>query len=216
MMTFGDMIKVARKGKFSQKQLGAEVGVWDTYIGQIEKGGKIPSDEICIKLAHVLGLDERKLLLMAYQERAAGPAAALFGQVAELIDSPVELEILEVVKDPEIQRALKDPDVQRILKDPAWLELLAETRQVEAEQEDILALIRYILSNPHAFSVELLEGLRDPELQEALKDPNWREALVKGSRLVERDLPGLIRTIGKMDAQQWQALSGMIAVMAPK
>lgn len=215
-MTFGDTIKQARKGRFSQKQLGAEIGVWDTYIGQIEKGGKIPSDEICIKLARVLGLDERKLLLMAYQERASGPAAALFEQVGELIDSPVEIEVLEVVKDLEIQHALRDPNVQRILQDPAWLELLAEARQVADEQADILPLLRYVLSNPHTFTVELLEGLKDPELQEALKDPSWREALVKGAQLEERDLPGLIRTIAKMDAQQWQALSGMIAVMAPK
>ncbi len=215
-MTFGEMIKKARKGKFSQKQLGAEVGVWDTYIGQIEKGGKIPSDDICVNLARVLGLDERKLLLMAYQERATGPAAALFERVAELIDSPVEIEVLEVVKDPEIQRSLKDSAVQNILKNPAWVQLLIQALQVEEERVDILPLIRYILSNPRTFTVELLEGLKDPELQDALKDPNWREALIKGSRLKERGIPGLIRTIEKMEAQQWQALSGMIAVMAPK
>jgi hypothetical protein len=81
---------------------------------------------------------------------------------------------------------------------------------------DILPVIRYILSNPYAFTVELLENLRDPDLQEALKDSNWRAALVEGSRSQERNLPELIRTLAKMDAQQWQALSGMIAVMAPK
>ena len=215
-MTFGDMIKQARKGVLSQKQLGAEVGVWDTYIGQIEKGGKIPSDEICLKLADVLGLDKRKLLLMAYRERATGPAVDLFEQVARIIDSPVDPEVVEVIKAAEIQRALKDPNVQRILRDPAWLELLTKASELEDEQRDIVPLIQYVLSNPRAFTVEFLETLRDPKLQKALDDPNWREALVEGSQLEDRNLPDLIRNIAKMDAQQWQALSGMIAVITPK
>ena len=79
-----------------------------------------------------------------------------------------------------------------------------------------MPLIRYVLSNPRAFTVEFLETLRDPELQKALDDPNWREALVEGSQLEDRNLPDLIRNIAKMDAQQWQALSGMIAVITPK
>ena len=215
-MTFGDMIKQARKGVLSQKQLGAEVGVWDTYIGQIEKGGKIPSDEICLKLADVLGLDKRKLLLTAYRERATGPAVDLFDQVARIIDSPVDPEVVEVIEAADIQRALKDPNVQRILRDPAWLELLTKASELKDEHRYIVPLIQYVLSNPRTFTVEFLETLRDPELQKALDDPNWRQALVEGSRLEDRNLPDLIRSIAKMDAQQWQALSGMIAVMIPK
>ena len=45
-MTLGEIIREERKNRFSQRELGDRIGVWDTYIGQIEKDGKIPSDEI--------------------------------------------------------------------------------------------------------------------------------------------------------------------------
>ena len=81
-MTFGEIVKKAREGRFSQKDLGEQIGVWDTYVGQIEKGDKIPSDEICIRLARALELDERRLLLLAYRERASNPinSQAIFGR----------------------------------------------------------------------------------------------------------------------------------------
>jgi len=55
-MRFGEIIKRARTGNFSQLALGKHIGVWGTYIGQIEKGERIPSDERCQLLAKALEL----------------------------------------------------------------------------------------------------------------------------------------------------------------
>jgi transcriptional regulator with XRE-family HTH domain len=53
-------------------------GVWSTYIGQIEKGDKLPSEEICLKLAEVLDLDPITVLLGSYRERADTEEAQQF------------------------------------------------------------------------------------------------------------------------------------------
>jgi transcriptional regulator with XRE-family HTH domain len=68
-MRFADMIKDARLDeRISQRALAEQLktaqkpdGVWATYVGQIEKGEKVPSDEVCVKLAEVL-----KRILHAY------------------------------------------------------------------------------------------------------------------------------------------------------
>ena len=73
----------------SQRQLGAELrtsrrphGVWDTYIGQIEKGEKVPSDEVVLKMAEVLGLDGGTALFAAYRARTeSAEVAALLERV---------------------------------------------------------------------------------------------------------------------------------------
>jgi transcriptional regulator with XRE-family HTH domain len=73
-MQFAEMIKKARKqADLSQRGLAKLLisskkpdGVWATYVGQIEKGEKIPSDDVCIKLAEVLHLDSDMVLLAAY------------------------------------------------------------------------------------------------------------------------------------------------------
>ena len=55
-MPFSDMIKDARlNARISQRALAEQLkttqkpeGVWATYVGQIEKGEKVPSDEVCV------------------------------------------------------------------------------------------------------------------------------------------------------------------------
>ena len=69
-MNLAELIRAARMDqKLSQKALGKLIstaakpnGVWSTYIGQIEKGDKIPSDDVCVELARILDL-ERDLVL---------------------------------------------------------------------------------------------------------------------------------------------------------
>ena len=61
-MNLAELIRAARMDqKLSQKALGKLIstaakpnGVWSTYIGQIEKGDKIPSDDVCVELARIL------------------------------------------------------------------------------------------------------------------------------------------------------------------
>jgi len=73
----------------SQRSLGAQIrtpkrpnGVWNTYVGQIEKGGKVPSDEVVLKLAQVLQLDCAELLLAAYRARTeSAEVQTLFAKV---------------------------------------------------------------------------------------------------------------------------------------
>ena len=90
-MNFGDMIEKARRGRFSQQGLGEKIGVWGTYIGQIEKGKRIPSDERCLDLAAVLELDPWALLIHAYRQRArTKEARRLFDRMAGLLAGPAE------------------------------------------------------------------------------------------------------------------------------
>lgn len=91
-----DIIKKARKSKgYSQAQLGKLVKSWGTYIGQIEKGDRTPSDEKCKDLAKVLDLDLKGLLLLAMRERADIPEAKKLLDVSHmLITDAVILELM--------------------------------------------------------------------------------------------------------------------------
>lgn len=92
-MNLGDMIEKARRGRFSQHGLGERIGVWGTYIGQIESGKRIPSDERCLDLAAVLDLDPRALLIQAYRQRAGTKEARrLFDDMAGSIAEPESRE----------------------------------------------------------------------------------------------------------------------------
>ena len=142
-MTFGELIKKTREEHaLSQKELGEATGVWDTYIGQIEKGEKIPSDEICVKLAHALTLDERKILLLAYKNRASEYARELFDQIDRLMNDPM-VEYILVEKDLldlDFLKALKDDDsLREALKHPVWRGMLATSYGMK--DKDIPGLI---------------------------------------------------------------------------
>jgi transcriptional regulator with XRE-family HTH domain len=142
-MTLGELVKKAREEhSLSQKELGEQIGVWDTYIGQIEKGEKIPSDEICVKLAHVLLLDERKLLLLAYKNRASDCAKELFDQIDRLMNDPVVGCILaeKDLLDLDLLNALReDGSLREALRHPVWRGMLAASYQMK--NKDIPGLI---------------------------------------------------------------------------
>ena len=89
-LPFSTLIGRARQRLgLSQRQLGAQVrtvkrpnGVWNTYVGQIEKGEKVPSDEVVLKLAQVLQLDGGEVLLAAYRARSESvDVEAIFARV---------------------------------------------------------------------------------------------------------------------------------------
>lgn len=144
-MRFGDTIKRARKDRFSQQTLGEQIGVWGTYIGQIEKGERVPSDELCLQLAKVLDLEPQKLLISAYRERAqTKEAQQLFAQMEKLMADPVISEILADPKllDAAIIQALQQPGIRRAIKNAKWRDALSESASMA--DRDIPELIHLI------------------------------------------------------------------------
>ncbi len=144
-MVFGDIIKNARQGRFSQQNLGEQTGVWGTYIGQIEKGDRVPSDELCLQLARVLELDPRMLLLAAYRKRAqAKETRELFEQIETLLSDPVISRILgnRRVLNASILEALEQPSIRRALRDTRWREAI--TQSIKMTDRDIPELIQIV------------------------------------------------------------------------
>jgi transcriptional regulator with XRE-family HTH domain len=49
----------------TQEQVAEQVGVKPNYIGYLERGLRKPSDEICCRIADVLGLERKDLFFLA-------------------------------------------------------------------------------------------------------------------------------------------------------
>ncbi|MBN1946383.1 MAG: helix-turn-helix transcriptional regulator [Bradymonadales bacterium] len=66
---YTDFGKVAKGRRLelglTQEQVADQVGVRPNYIGYLERGMRKPSDEICSRLANVLGLDRKELFFLA-------------------------------------------------------------------------------------------------------------------------------------------------------
>ena len=92
-----DLIKRARKSKgYSLNQLGKLVGTWGTYIGQIEKGDRTPSDSVSKKLALALDLDLREVIILVLRERAdISESKRLLDVVHKLVTDPVVIELMD-------------------------------------------------------------------------------------------------------------------------
>ncbi len=97
--TFGSLVAQRRKElNLSQRALAQKItteskpgGVWSTYIGQVEKGDRVPSSEVCEAMAEILQLNPLLLLALVYKFKAS--TAAEFEVVKILINavgSPTE------------------------------------------------------------------------------------------------------------------------------
>ncbi len=144
-MGFGDIIKQARTGRFSQQTLADQVGVGPNYIGLIEKGERVPSDERCVQMAEALELDPRNLLIAAYRERAQEKEAlALFRQMEKLLTDPITSRVIadSGLLDASLLEALERPNIRKALKDDRWRDALTEG--IEMSDRDIPHLIQII------------------------------------------------------------------------
>ena len=97
--TFGSLVAQRRKElNLSQRALAQKIttkskpgGVWSTYIGQVEKGDRVPSSQVCEAMAEILQLNPLLLLALVYKFKAS--TAAEFEVVKILINavgSPTE------------------------------------------------------------------------------------------------------------------------------
>jgi len=158
-MRFADLIRDARTRKrLSQRQLGEQIltpgrpkGIWNTYIGQIEKGDKIPSDEICKKFAEVLELDLTQVLLAAYEARVgltgSDEAIGLFQKMRQVLYDPVVQRLLDAgdTIEPQILDALTNSDIRKVLAEESWRELLVRCYRLKGKR-NILALLALVES----------------------------------------------------------------------
>ena len=153
-MQFAEMIKGARlQAHLSQQGLAAQLvtarrpkGVWATYIGQIEKGEKVPSDEVCIKLAEVLELDSNRVLLAAYEAKAGSEEGrVLYGKMIRSLSDPVVNKLLSSKEplDPALLGVLSDPEILALLGDQPWLEGIVRARKKQKER-DVLGLFSLV------------------------------------------------------------------------
>ena len=153
-MQFAEMIKEARlQAHLSQQGLAVQLvtarrpkGVWATYIGQIEKGEKVPSDEVCIKLAEVLELDSNRVLLAAYEAKAGSEEGrALYGKMIRSLSDPVVNKLLSSKEplDPALLGVLSDPEILALLGDQPWLEGIVRARKKQKER-DVLGLFSLV------------------------------------------------------------------------
>ena len=155
-MRFADMIKDARLDeRISQRALAEQLktaqkpdGVWATYVGQIEKREKVPSDEVCVKLAEVLKLDTTRILLAAYEARAVDsppPARALFSLMERALTDPVVSQLLstEAPFDPTVLQALSNSDLSAGLSDPTWVDAFARIYRA-GKKRDVVGLIKLV------------------------------------------------------------------------
>lgn len=107
--TLGQMIAEARVHRdLSYRELAKLIGVTHTYISQIEKGTRLPSDEVLQSLAAVLDLDIDVLRIKAFFERLWPQLKPLF--VKNLVKHVIKPESTEQFRsiDPAIVPFLND------------------------------------------------------------------------------------------------------------
>ncbi len=63
-MTLGAQIRKARGNRFSIRGLARTIGVSHTYLSDVERGVKLPSDDVLDDLIDQLGLNRREVYLL--------------------------------------------------------------------------------------------------------------------------------------------------------
>jgi len=81
----------------SRRRVASQVGISEEYLRQIETMGKVPSDEVVIRLAKILGLDVQQAILLAHRDRAPESAKRFFQVLTRPPTSPKSLVSVPVV-----------------------------------------------------------------------------------------------------------------------
>jgi transcriptional regulator with XRE-family HTH domain len=166
-MAFAELIKKARKRlRLSQASLGGEIGVWNTYVGQIEKGEKVPSDEVVIKLAKVLDLNLNELLLSAYKAKADSTEAQnLFARMETALNDPVLQQIVSSSNAlaPGVLAALGDENICQALTEETWRESFSRCYAVNTRKKRdiqvLLTLVESMNDKQYSAMMNLLEAM---------------------------------------------------------
>ena len=93
MSALGDLVLAGRRSAgLSQRELGALLrsldkpdGLWGTYIGQVERGKRVPPDALVLNIAAVLKLEPLRLLAAAYESRSHTPTGKRLFSLAPLL-----------------------------------------------------------------------------------------------------------------------------------
>jgi SOS-response transcriptional repressor LexA/DNA-binding XRE family transcriptional regulator len=86
-MTFGETIALLRvENGFTKKEVAEYVNCSQTYIADIEKKDKIPSDTIIVKLAELFKYNKKKLLFLAKRDATVPEAKDIFKIPDELFE----------------------------------------------------------------------------------------------------------------------------------
>lgn len=157
--SFSTLVREARLSQeLSQRQLGEKLqttqrprGVYNTYVGQIEKGEKVPSIEVCVKLAEVLNIEVNELLLAAYEARTdsaeSEEARALFRRMRRALSDPLIQALLvdEGAFDSATLKALDDPGIRGALADESWRRAISQCYS-SRKNRDIAKLLAFAQS----------------------------------------------------------------------
>ena len=162
---FADTIREARIARhLSQRELGEQIGVWNTYVGQWEKGEKIPADEKIVKLAEVLELDADELLLAAYEAKAASAeAVALFKKMERALTDPVLQHLLAADEelDPSLIEALADGNIRGALQDENWSAVLSRCYGIRKKRDipSLLVLVEAMNDKQWTAMMNVIEAM---------------------------------------------------------
>jgi transcriptional regulator with XRE-family HTH domain len=120
-MTIFYIIKELRQArKLTQKEFAKKIGISDVYLGLIEKGDRIPSDDILKKIAEVFSANQeerRNLELHLLKERAklivAPEIAAIIDKKTTEVQKPLQHKGIEdMIRN---IRGLPSEDIDRIV-----------------------------------------------------------------------------------------------------
>ena len=179
--TLGQMITEARSNSgLSYRELGNLIGISHTYVNQIEKGTRLPSDEVLQSLAAALGLNIDVLRTKAFLERLWPQLKPLFvKKLVKIVAAPESAEQLRSI-DPDIVPFKGNLDLEKIFDD--------------FPLEDQLKLASYFIESirifPGSNRVEVRTILPDPESRSEASTPGAEGTSPGNSDPAPRTTPG--------------------------